>query len=95
MTRLRPALAAAAVLATLCTQAVAAQNTAPGAVTYSGQVLMRIRTGAGGYAAEQRASAVQDRLQEILSTENLTPEDITVRQSRPYQDAGIYVRIAC
>jgi hypothetical protein len=72
--------------------AVSAKEHPSDTVTYSGQILMRIRTGAGGYTAEQRASAVQDRLQDILSTENMTPEDITVKQIRPYQDATIYVR---
>ncbi len=89
----RLAMAAAVCLIALGgTAPVLAQETPPGTVTYSGQILMRIRTGAGGYTAEQRAAAVQDRLQAILSTENLTPEDITVKQARRYQDASIYVR---
>jgi len=61
-------------------------------VTYSGQILMRIRTGAGGYTAEQRAEAVKERLGPILSLENLKPEEVTVRQERAKQDASIYVR---
>jgi hypothetical protein len=74
------------------TVSASAYQVPPGTVTYSGQTLMRIRTAAGGYTAEQRAAAVQDRLQVILSTENLTPEDVVVKQTRRYQDASIYVR---
>jgi uncharacterized protein with FMN-binding domain len=83
-----------AVLLTLFAGVVSASayQAQPGMVTYSGQILMRIRTAAGGYTAEQRAAAVQDRLQAILSTENLTPADIVVKQTRRYQDASIYVR---
>jgi hypothetical protein len=91
---LKNCLPVTAALLTLFTGAVfaSANQAPPGTVTYSGQILMRIRTAAGGYTAEQRAAAVQDRLQEILSTENLTPEDIVVKQTRRYQDASIYVR---
>ncbi|MES2461376.1 MAG: hypothetical protein V4671_12405 [Armatimonadota bacterium] len=87
-------LATSGILLTVLTggPALAVQQAPVGTVTYSGQILMRIRTGAGGYTAEQRGAAVQDRLQNILSTENLTPEDIVVKQVRPYQDASIYVR---
>lgn len=53
---------------------------------------MRIRTGAGGYTAEQRAEAVRERLVPILSMENLTPDDVAIRQTRPNQDAHIFVR---
>jgi hypothetical protein len=63
-----------------------------GTLTYSGQTLFRIRTGGGGYSAEQRAEAVRERMVPILSLENLRPEEITVRQTRKYQDATIYVR---
>ncbi len=64
----------------------------PTLITVSGQILFRIRAGAGGYTATQRAEAVQDRLVPILSLERLTSSDITVKQARPNQDASIYVR---
>ena len=84
---------AAAVLTLICAApSMALKDDGVGTVTYSGKVLMRIRTGAGGYTAEQRAEAIQDRLNPILSLPNLTPDDITVKQTRPYQDANIYVR---
>jgi hypothetical protein len=93
MPKNRVVIIAAVLLSSLSTlPSVAALQGPVGTVTYSGQILMRIRTGAGGYTAEQRAAAVQDRLQAILSTENLKPEDIVVKQTRPYQDASIYVR---
>jgi hypothetical protein len=93
MLKNRVAASAAALSALLYVASAGAAIKVPtNTVTYSGQILMRIRTGAGGYTAEQRAEAVQDRLQAILSTENLSPDDIVVKQSRPYQDANIYVR---
>lgn len=61
-------------------------------VTFSGQVLLRIRTGAGGYTAEQRADAVRERLPLILGLINLRPSEITVQQPHRYMDANIYVR---
>lgn len=86
-------VSAAAILGGIVLPSAQAQSRQQGAtVTYSGQTLMRIRTGAGGYTAEQRAEQVRDRLPSILSLENLTPDDVTVKQSRPYQDASIYVR---
>lgn len=70
------------------TSASASGNT----VTFGGQILMRIRTGSGGFTAEQRADQVAQRLIPILSLKNLKPEDVTVTQTRKYQDATISVR---
>jgi hypothetical protein len=61
-------------------------------ISLGGRQIMNIRTGAGGYTAQQRADAVRERLVPILSIISLTPEDVSVRQQRPGQDAGIYVR---
>ena len=61
-------------------------------VTFSGQVLLRIRTGIPGYTAEQRAEQIRARMVPILSMENLRADEITVQQTRPNQDANIYVR---
>ena len=63
-----------------------------GAVTFSGRLLMRVRTASGGYSADQRASEIEGRLVPILSLHNILPDDVTVEQTRPYQDAAIYVR---
>jgi len=62
------------------------------AIDLGGEVVMRIRTGAGGFTAEQRADAVRARLAPILGFTGLKAADVTVRQSRPGQDAAIYVR---
>jgi hypothetical protein len=62
------------------------------AIDLGGEVVMRIRVGAGGYSAEQRADAVRGRLTPILGFAGLKASDVTVRQSRPGQDAAIYVR---
>lgn len=61
-------------------------------ITYSGQILFRIRTGVAGYTAEQRADAVRERLGPILALRNLVPKNVTVQQDHPYGDANIYVR---
>lgn len=61
-------------------------------ITYSGQILFRIRTGVAGYTAEQRADAVRERLGPILAMHNLVPKNVTVQQEKPYGDANIYVR---
>lgn len=62
------------------------------AIDLGGEVIMRIRVGAGGYTPEQRADAVRGRLAPILGFSGLKASDVTVRQSRPGQTAGIYVR---
>ena len=60
-------------------------------ISLAGQVVMRIRTGAGGYTAAQRALAVRDRLTPILSLPDLTPADVTVIPVNPNQ-SNIEVR---
>jgi hypothetical protein len=62
------------------------------AIDLGGQVVMRIRIGAGGYTPQQRADAVRARLTPILGFAGLKAADVTVRQTRPGQDAAIYVR---
>lgn len=62
------------------------------AIDLGGEVVMRIRVGAGGYSPQERADAVRARLAPILGFADLKASDITVRQSRPGQTAGIYVR---
>jgi len=63
-----------------------------GEITYSGNLLFRIRTAAGGYTAAQRAEAVKERLVPILSMQELHPSEIRVVQEKPKLDAAIYVR---
>ncbi len=60
-------------------------------ITLNGQTVMRIRTGAGGYTAEQRADAVRNRLVPILSLRRLQPGDVTVQLVNPNQ-SNILVR---
>lgn len=85
-------------LTALC-GALAAPGTAraqetPGSaeVVIGGEVVMRIRTGAGGLTAEERADAVRRRLGPILTLTDLSPQDIYVRQRGRGQTAAIYVR---
>lgn len=60
-------------------------------ISLAGQVVMRIRTGAAGYTAEQRAAAVRTRLTPILSLPRLAASDVTVQTPNPNQ-ANILVR---
>ncbi len=60
-------------------------------IALDGQTVMRIRTGAGGYTAEQRADAVRHRLIPILSLRNLRPGDVMVEMINPNQ-SNIMVR---
>jgi hypothetical protein len=48
------------------------------AVFVGGTPILRIRVGAGGLSPEQRAEQVQDRLNRLLSTGNISPDDVTV-----------------
>lgn len=89
MKRLIVILAAAALLALpACAQS---PDISP-LISVSGEPLFRIRAGAGGYTAEQRADQVRERLIPILSLPALMADDVVIRQSRPGQDAAIYVR---
>jgi hypothetical protein len=56
------------------------------------RLIMTIRAGAAGLSPEERADAVRKRLGPIITRPDLTAEDITIRQEKKYQDAGIYVR---
>jgi hypothetical protein len=79
-------------LATMGAALPAAAQTDETAIDLGGQVVMRIRIGAGGYSPQQRADAVRARLAPILGFAGLKPADVSVRQTRPGQDAAIYVR---
>jgi hypothetical protein len=63
-----------------------------GEITFSGKLLFRIRTAAGGYTPQQRAEEVKERLIPILSMQELLPDEIRVVQEKPKGDAAIYVR---
>ena len=60
-------------------------------ISLAGEVVIRIRTGAGGYTAEQRADAVRTRLTPILSLPDLSAKDVTVQTRNPNQ-SNILVR---
>lgn len=61
-------------------------------VVIGGQVVMRIRTGAGGLTPAERAESVRRRLGPILTMPDLEASDIRVHQRLPGQTAAIYVR---
>jgi hypothetical protein len=61
-------------------------------IAYSGSVLMRLRTNAGGYAPEQRADEVIERLRPILELPGLRGEDIRVTRDEVSGEAMIFVR---
>jgi hypothetical protein len=61
-------------------------------IAYSGSVLMRMRTNAGGYAPEQRADEVIERLRPILELPGLRSEDIRVERDPMNGEAMIFVR---
>lgn len=89
-------LAAGAAASTLTATPARADEPAGDAATalrtdidLAGQVVMRIREGAGGYTAGQRAEIIRTRLIPILSNSNLRAEDITV--SGPASGPTIYV----
>ncbi len=50
-------------------------------VFVGGTPIMRVRFAAGGMSAEQRASAIQLRVNKLLGQGPIHPEDITVEQS--------------
>jgi hypothetical protein len=60
-------------------------------IAYSGSVLMRIRTDAGGIAAEQRADEIVERLRPILELPGLRGSDIKVQRDSTGM-AMIFVR---
>ena len=61
-------------------------------IAYSGSVLMRLRTNAGGYAPEQRADEIIERLRPILELPGLRAEDIRVQRDALSGEAMIMVR---
>ena len=89
-------LVALGILAAMTAAPARAQDPADAAntsttISLAGQVVMRIRTGAAGYTAEQRADAVRTRLTPILSMQGLTAHDVTVQTLSPHQ-SNILVR---
>ena len=62
----------------------------PGEIALAGQIVMRLRVGAGRLTLEERAALVQQRLIEVLSVPKLKPSDVSVRPSR--YGPTIYVR---
>ena len=68
-------IAATGLLLTLGLGAQAAFNA--NAVFIGGTPIMRVRVAAAGYSPEQRASAIQERLNRILAHGPIHPSDIT------------------
>jgi hypothetical protein len=54
----------------------------PTDIYYDGQVLMRVRTGAGGLTAGQRVNRIHERMVVILANTGLRASDVRVRPSR-------------
>ncbi len=71
-------LTAAALGLALLTGRVAHAAPNSNAVFIGGTPIMRVRVPVAGYTAEQRASAIQERLNHILASGPIHPEDITV-----------------
>jgi hypothetical protein len=67
--------------------AFAAQS---GDISLAGEVVMRLRVGAGGLSLEERAALVQARLIDLLSVTDLSSSDVGVRPTR--YGPTIYVR---
>ncbi len=75
-TWLLPAMTAAAIeLLTVSVGAQAPSNA--NAVFIGGTPIMRVRVAAAGYSPEQRAAAIQERLNRILAHGPVHPSDIT------------------
>ncbi len=60
-------------------------------VFVGGTPIMRVRFGASGYTPEQRAAAIQDRVNNILSQGAILPADISV-QDLDRNDSAVYVK---
>ena len=61
-------------------------------IALAGQVVMRMREGAGGFTPEQRAAIIRGRLIPILSIRGLDPGDVRVRLQDNGRLATIWVR---
>ena len=68
---------AAAALAFVACGRVYAQDT-PADVTLGGEVVMRLRSSAGGMTAQQRVGAIEERLTRLLAIPGITPADVVV-----------------
>jgi len=68
-----------------------AQEEPPGEVTVGGELILRIRFSAGGMTPQQRASAITQRLVNILQDPDIQPSDIVVKPIAG-GEAAIYVK---
>ena len=71
-------LALGAALTLLAGGAAAQTPSNANAVIVGGTPIMRVRVASGGYTPEQRASAIQERLNEILAHGPIRAADVTV-----------------
>ncbi len=60
-------------------------------VFVGGTSIMRVRFSSGGYTPEQRAAAIQERVNRLLSQGPIHPGDITVRDLSG-ADSAVYVK---
>ncbi|BDI28903.1 hypothetical protein CCAX7_009540 [Capsulimonas corticalis] len=68
---------AAAALAACAGGRVFAQDTAAD-VTLGGEVVMRLRSSAGGLTPQQRVGAIEERLTRLLAIPDITPADVVI-----------------
>lgn len=78
MTHGKSMLALGAALTLLGGAAAAQAPSNANAVFVGGTPIMRVRVASAGYTPEQRAAAIQQRLNEILAHGPIRPSDITV-----------------
>ena len=52
-------------------------------VFVGGTTIMRVTTASGGYSPQQRATAIQERLNRILALAPIHPSDVTVTKTMP------------
>jgi hypothetical protein len=60
-------------------------------VFVGGTPIMRVRFAADGYSPEQRAAAIQNRVNKLLGQGPITPDEITV-QDIDNVDSAVYVK---
>ena len=60
-------------------------------VFVGGTPIMRVRFASSGYTPEQRAAAIQERVNRLLSDGPIRPGDVTVRDVDP-TDSAVYVK---
>lgn len=73
----RRRIMAATALAVIAGGPVRAQDT-PADVTLGGEMVMRLRSSAGGLTPQQRVDAIEERLTRLVAIPDITPADVVV-----------------